>query len=1641
MSTSYRHIILIFLFDLLLITPIIVSGQSGFSSESEMKAKAEEYFNSDQFKLAFPIYSQLLSLDSENPELNYRFGVCLMYSDRSNTEEPILYLEKAINKVTDNDFYYHLALAYHNNYFFTDAIYNYRKYLQLAKNNARKEYDAERKIAMCQNGIDLLRAVDNLYVIEKSEVDRKAFYRSYNLMDYGGRILHLPKEFLNKNDLKNQGDNVAYYNPTAKLLFYALNNKNQKDIYYRIQQKNNEWSAALALPSVINTEFDEDYPVFMPDGKTLYFSSKGHNSMGGYDIFQSVYDSITSQWSEPVNLSFPFNTPSDDILFISNADETLAWFASDRNSVSDKITVYKVGIIKKENQTANLSDVYSKDQLSENDLGRIKNMALLDINISDRAFKEIPVEKMRKIDALLKNDATRITQNIRQANLVNVDKQLEVQKKQSNLSDSIKSVVVRVDSKLETLKSLYLQTQYLGTAKESTVQQGYSDLALHLENAQKTNVSSQKKEFIKNANKTLFRTLRLNFQYEQINTIVKQLDKQIAAQRSLLSQVTDLFGDIQKSIVTQDDNATRNSIKRLDELIRSADTLTNYTKLIDYSKGELINPKYPPNLSSENSFTVYYLYNESKFAPIMATEPRFATYIPKAIESAGSQNIALSEPAKINKLQGVNTSNNPVQKIREEINALSNRQAKWLDWLKQQSALLTKKASDKLDASNSALVDFEQIREQYNQGQISDKNSVIAKQTESQNLLYQSLAIIGLAEKADSLYQAGEKRNKEFVDQIFAIEQALQSNQISTAQTMFNTLEEKINIPILQQENLVLNWIESSINRIPSQRKEANLALENAQKLTDDALHLETEANDLKEEAKSKSNAFKRRQLLIDADEKQALANQKQRDSEKLLALSNNLNENIRKAKAIQLIRDEFSSSVLLSQNPILIINPEKRLDELSARIEVREQAFSPINSSNDIQLSQEKNLQYNPAIVPIMNDLISYSTKRFKAQLLAEELDINKRETVYLLDLGKNLSGAAAIENTQKITVLRKEADSLQNASTLAFMEAGNIYKQLPAEDKKLADNSKNDFENYLNNIRNRIAQLLDDVILLGKQAQTAEDEADRGKLKLQAEQKEQIAMYLILEEFEIIARRNQQNFRKNALIINELVNKNLNAQEQGLMKPIFGQIESKTQLAFNKRIKAKNNDLSFRLKKILLQDAFTDESGALDLQLEAIRMMREKDTNSMLAYQQTNQTPVRNETIASKENAVAQNISVEPNTNIPQKIIPKSPEINKENVVLAKTDFVIKEKVPAETRKQNTNALPVSDFNAMTTPKSSSAFPYVSLSQEPRGIQFSVQIAAIGGLKTTDNFLNVMELFAIKDSDKDLYRYFSGKFTALKAAVLRRNSLRRQGYSDAFIKSWKDGKVVSMFEAAGEIDEATLALLNETVISLPSQYKNINFSATNISQLTGVYYSVQVGVYSRPRSSANLFNIKPLYHNRLNNGLWVYFNGIFKSIAAAEENKTIVRSKGVSDAFVVAFKEGEKVSLVTAVKAIKQGNPYPANEDIIILDEAANSVDSQLMTISEHTKTAAKSRTYKVQIGVFSHPVSFEWLTEKISNSQSNKVDYLKSSTGKYVYTIGSFNSYEEATKFNTERVKALVRDAFVVAFENNTKVNLSK
>ena len=120
--------------------------------------------------------------------------------------------------------------------------------------------------------------------------------------------------------------------PDGNTLYFASNRPGGlggKDIWASERLSNGNWSEPVNLGSKINSKEDEESPFLMADGATLYFSSKGHNSYGGYDVFTTTQND-EGLWSAPENLESPVNTTSDDYYFITDSYGANAYYSSDK---------------------------------------------------------------------------------------------------------------------------------------------------------------------------------------------------------------------------------------------------------------------------------------------------------------------------------------------------------------------------------------------------------------------------------------------------------------------------------------------------------------------------------------------------------------------------------------------------------------------------------------------------------------------------------------------------------------------------------------------------------------------------------------------------------------------------------------------------------------------------------------------------------------------------------------------------------------------------------------------------------------------------------------------------------------------------------------------------------------------------------------------------------------------------------------------------------------------------------------------------------------------------------------------------------------------------------------------------------------
>lgn len=127
-------------------------------------------------------------------------------------------------------------------------------------------------------------------------------------------------------------ESSACYSPDGRTIYFVSDRDGgtgKKDIYHVTRNEQGAWGSAHPLSTVINTKEDEQGVFLSTDGRTLYFSSKGHGGSGGYDLFRSAR-ADDGTWSAPQNLNPPINTADDDLYLVLLADGRNGYFSSIR---------------------------------------------------------------------------------------------------------------------------------------------------------------------------------------------------------------------------------------------------------------------------------------------------------------------------------------------------------------------------------------------------------------------------------------------------------------------------------------------------------------------------------------------------------------------------------------------------------------------------------------------------------------------------------------------------------------------------------------------------------------------------------------------------------------------------------------------------------------------------------------------------------------------------------------------------------------------------------------------------------------------------------------------------------------------------------------------------------------------------------------------------------------------------------------------------------------------------------------------------------------------------------------------------------------------------------------------------------------
>ena len=300
-------------------------------SENQLSKSVDGHFSKKEFALAIDGYRQLLSNDLTNVDYNYRYAVCLYYTKNPKSSEKYFnYLME--QKQCPIEVFYFKGRLYHFNYEFENAIEMYSHYISL-KTKKSQFFGASDEIKRCQNAQKLLKSPRAIQVVSQESKTSTDYFSAY-LFDSLNFKRYTTEEFNKKVNSKNDFSPKYVFRRGMKYRFFSSFSKegnSGKELYYQTKNSANDWETPIVLPSSINTPFDEDYPFYDETSGFLYFSSTGHNSMGGYDLFRTKFSLENLVGDEVENLNFPYSSTANDFLFIPNQPGANVFFTTDRN--------------------------------------------------------------------------------------------------------------------------------------------------------------------------------------------------------------------------------------------------------------------------------------------------------------------------------------------------------------------------------------------------------------------------------------------------------------------------------------------------------------------------------------------------------------------------------------------------------------------------------------------------------------------------------------------------------------------------------------------------------------------------------------------------------------------------------------------------------------------------------------------------------------------------------------------------------------------------------------------------------------------------------------------------------------------------------------------------------------------------------------------------------------------------------------------------------------------------------------------------------------------------------------------------------------------------------------------------------------
>ena len=173
-----------------------------------------------------------------------------------------------------------------------------------------------------------------IVIIDSIVTDKSQFLSHYVLSSETGKIM-------TASQFKGiKADGYIYLNEMGNKAYFGKADKNGIRQIFTSDKLGDRWGEPILMNGLSEGIDEADYPFMMNDGITFYFAARGEESIGGYDIFFTRYDSRSGAFLKPENIGMPFNSEANDYMYAADEQSGIGYFVSDRRQPKDTVCVY-----------------------------------------------------------------------------------------------------------------------------------------------------------------------------------------------------------------------------------------------------------------------------------------------------------------------------------------------------------------------------------------------------------------------------------------------------------------------------------------------------------------------------------------------------------------------------------------------------------------------------------------------------------------------------------------------------------------------------------------------------------------------------------------------------------------------------------------------------------------------------------------------------------------------------------------------------------------------------------------------------------------------------------------------------------------------------------------------------------------------------------------------------------------------------------------------------------------------------------------------------------------------------------------------------------------------------------------------------